>query len=165
MIEPLQRDSRALGFKLSGKLHDEDYKHFVPLVDAAIAREGKVRLLAWFHDFHGWDMHALWDDIKFSTTHCARIERIALVGKYTQLHDAYFSVTESLRLAAAFNGRQLDLKWINSEELEVEERLHPGAVARALSVFTWAGLLLLAATLILQDSLARRVRSDEGLNT
>jgi CTP synthase len=59
--------------------------------------------------------------------------RIALVGKYTQLHDAYFSVTESLRLAAAFNGRQLDLKWINSEELEVEERLHPGAVGRALS--------------------------------
>jgi hypothetical protein len=24
--------------------------------------------------------HALWDDIKFSTTHCTQIERIALVG-------------------------------------------------------------------------------------
>jgi alpha-1,2-mannosyltransferase len=43
--------------------------------------------------------------------------------------------------------------------------VHGLSVARALSVFTWAGLLLLAATLILQDSLARRVRSDEGLNT
>jgi CTP synthase len=59
--------------------------------------------------------------------------RIALVGKYTQLHDAYLSVTEALRHAAAFHDRQLDLKWINSEELEVEERLHPGAAARALS--------------------------------
>jgi SpoIIAA-like len=82
MIEPLPREStKALGFKLSGKLHDEDYKTFVPLVDKAIAAQGKVRMLAWFHDFHGWDMHALWDDIKFSTTHCTKIERIALVGE------------------------------------------------------------------------------------
>ena len=72
---------KAVGFKLSGKLHDEDYKKFVPLVDAAIANEGKVRVLAQFHDFHGWDAKALWDDIKFSTTHCTKIERIALVGE------------------------------------------------------------------------------------
>jgi hypothetical protein len=81
MIEPLPRDSdKALGFKLSGKLHDEDYKTFVPMVDKAIAEHGKVRLLALFQDFHGWDVHALWDDIKFSTSHCTKIERIALVG-------------------------------------------------------------------------------------
>lgn len=81
MIEQLSQSSGAvLGFKMSGKLHDEDYKKFVPLVDAAIAAHGKVRLLAWFHDFHGWDLHALWDDTKFSTTHCAKVERIALVG-------------------------------------------------------------------------------------
>lgn len=84
MIEQLKIDSdKVLGFRMSGKLHDEDYKTFVPLVDAAIAKEGKVRLLAEFHDFHGWDMHALWDDIKFSTTHCTKIERIALVGEKT----------------------------------------------------------------------------------
>jgi hypothetical protein len=71
----------VLGFKASGKLHDEDYKKFVPLVDDAIAKGGKVRILAQFHDFHGWDVHALWDDIKFSTTHCTKIERIALVGE------------------------------------------------------------------------------------
>jgi hypothetical protein len=81
MIEQLPETSgKVLAFKMSGKLHDEDYKTFVPLVDAAIAKEGKVRLLAQFEDFHGWDMHALWDDIKFATTHCAKIERIALVG-------------------------------------------------------------------------------------
>jgi SpoIIAA-like len=84
MIEQLTSTSpKVLGFKLSGKLHDEDYKHFVPLVDEAIAKGGKARLLAQFHDFHGWDMHALWDDIKFSTTHCNKIERIALVGDKT----------------------------------------------------------------------------------
>jgi hypothetical protein len=72
--------AHAVGFKLSGKLHDADYKTFVPLVDAEIARDGKVNVLVQFHDFHGWDLHALWDDIKFSATHCTKIKRIAIVG-------------------------------------------------------------------------------------
>jgi len=84
MIEQLSAPSdNVLAFKLSGKLHDEDYKTFVPAVDAAIQKVGKVRLLAQFHDFKGWDLHALWDDIKFSTTHCTKIDRIALVGEKT----------------------------------------------------------------------------------
>ena len=84
MIEQLLAESpRILAFKMSGTLHDEDYQKFVPLVEAAVAAQGKVRLLAQFHDFHGWDMHALWDDIKFSTRHCQDIERIALVGDKT----------------------------------------------------------------------------------
>jgi hypothetical protein len=81
MIDQLPQSSeKVLGFKMSGKLHDEDYKKFVPVVEAAVAKQGKVRLLAQFEDFHGWDLHALWDDIKFATKHCLDIERIALVG-------------------------------------------------------------------------------------
>ena len=84
MIEQLESKSpKVLGFKMSGKLHDEDYKKFVPLVDDAIAKQGKVRMLAQFHDFHGWDAKALWDDTKFSTTHCTNFKRIALVGEKT----------------------------------------------------------------------------------
>ncbi len=80
MIEQLpQSTAKVLGFKISGKLHDEDYKKFVPLIDA-VAGSGTVRVLAWFEDFHGWDLHALWDDIKFATTHCTKIERVAMVG-------------------------------------------------------------------------------------
>ena len=81
MIEQLpQSTGNTLAFRVSGKLHDDDYKHFVPIIDAAIAAHGKVRLLAQFHDFHGWDMHALWDDTKFATSHCSDVERIAMVG-------------------------------------------------------------------------------------
>jgi hypothetical protein len=84
MIEVLPTDNdKVLAFKMSGKLHDVDYARFVPAIDAAVAKHGKVRLLAQFHDFHGWDMKALWDDIKFSTTHCTKIDRIALVGEKT----------------------------------------------------------------------------------
>src|SRR5262245_5364574 len=84
MIEQLSGlPATAVGFKLSGKLRHEYYKTFVPQVDDAIAKAGKVRVLAQFHDFHGWDAKALWDDIKFSTTHCTKIDRIALVGEKT----------------------------------------------------------------------------------
>jgi len=81
MIEKLERSSGSvLGYKMTGKLHDEDYRLFIPEVEEAIRAGGKIRLLAEFHDFHGWDVHALWDDIKFSTKHCADVEQIALVG-------------------------------------------------------------------------------------
>jgi hypothetical protein len=84
MIEMLTGlPTHTVGFKLVGKLHDEDYKKFVPLIDTEIAKDGKVNVLAQFHDFHGWDTHALWDDIKFSMTHCTKISRIALVGEKT----------------------------------------------------------------------------------
>ncbi|WP_169977470.1 SpoIIAA family protein [Tautonia rosea] len=85
MIKQLQTDSpRLLAFRLSGKLHDEDYQHFVPTVEAALAEAGgKVSLLAQFEDFHGWDMHAAWDDLRFGMKHYADFDRIAMVGEST----------------------------------------------------------------------------------
>ncbi|MEZ2251775.1 CTP synthase [Microcoleus sp.] len=43
---------------------------------------------------------------------------IALVGKYVRLNDAYLSVVEALRHAAISIGSDLNLRWINSEDLE-----------------------------------------------
>ena len=81
MIEQITTTTPGiLEFKISGKLHDEDYKSFVPAVDEAIKRDGKVRLVARFEDFHGWDLPALWDDVKFAANHYSAIDRIALVG-------------------------------------------------------------------------------------
>jgi hypothetical protein len=113
MIEQLKSDSpKVLGFKLSGKLHDEDYKKFVPLVDAGIAKEGKARILAHFHDFQGWDLKALWDDIKFSTTHCTKIERIALVGDKTwEKWMAKVCKPFTMAKIQYFDASQIDAAW------------------------------------------------------
>jgi CTP synthase len=43
--------------------------------------------------------------------------RIGIVGKYVGLPDAYLSVAEALRHAAAGHGLQLDLAWVPSDEL------------------------------------------------
>ncbi|GHU76132.1 CTP synthase [Clostridia bacterium] len=44
--------------------------------------------------------------------------RIALVGKYVQLHDAYLSVVESLTHAGYENAAQVEVKWIDASDLE-----------------------------------------------
>lgn len=43
---------------------------------------------------------------------------IALVGKYTNLHDSYLSVIKSLEHSAMAIHRKLDLRWIDASELE-----------------------------------------------
>ena len=53
------------------------------------------------------------DRIKSATKSC----KIALVGKYTQLHDAYLSVAEALHHAGYENSAKVDILWIDSEHL------------------------------------------------
>jgi len=47
-----------------------------------------------------------------------RTVRIALVGKYVRLEDAYLSVSEALRHAAFLQGSRVQIDWIDSETLE-----------------------------------------------
>ena len=46
--------------------------------------------------------------------------KIALVGKYVELKDAYISVTESLFHGGIENGVDVDIKWIQAEDLTDE---------------------------------------------
>jgi CTP synthase len=49
----------------------------------------------------------------------SRAIEIALVGKYVRLNDAYLSVVEALRHAAIATNSELQLRWVNSEDIEV----------------------------------------------
>ncbi|HVO70810.1 MAG TPA: CTP synthase, partial [Aggregatilineaceae bacterium] len=44
--------------------------------------------------------------------------RIAIVGKYVELHDAYMSVKEALSHAAVYHNRKLEVMWVYSGDLE-----------------------------------------------
>jgi CTP synthase len=46
--------------------------------------------------------------------------RVALVGKYVQLEDAYKSVSEALRHAGFHHGCQVEIDWVDSETIERE---------------------------------------------
>jgi CTP synthase len=47
--------------------------------------------------------------------------RIAIVGKYVELHDAYISVKESLSHAAIGHNRKLEVEWVYSGDLEKDK--------------------------------------------
>ncbi|HXD54890.1 MAG TPA: CTP synthase, partial [Solirubrobacteraceae bacterium] len=57
-----------------------------------------------------------------------RTVRIALVGKYIQLEDAYLSVSEALRHAASLQDARVEIDWIDSEQL-----LDPAQAAERLA--------------------------------
>ena len=46
------------------------------------------------------------------------VTKIALVGKYIELKDAYLSVAEALKHAGIANDTKIDIKWVHSEELD-----------------------------------------------
>ena len=47
--------------------------------------------------------------------------KIALVGKYTDLEDAYLSVIEAIKTAAVHRGHKAEIVWIDSEKLEAKD--------------------------------------------
>ena len=58
---------------------------------------------------------AEWREMIERIRHQNRTCRIALVGKYTQLHDAYLSIAEALKHAGYARGVSVDVRWIDSE--------------------------------------------------
>jgi CTP synthase len=61
---------------------------------------------------------SVWEQLVDKERSERRKVRIALVGKYIELHDAYMSVREALRHAALDIGVEADILWLHSAELE-----------------------------------------------
>jgi CTP synthase len=59
-----------------------------------------------------------WQEPIERSARATKTVRVALVGKYVQLADAYLSVTEALRHAASLQDSRVEIEWIDSESLE-----------------------------------------------
>jgi CTP synthase len=66
-----------------------------------------------------------WESIvkRFDEAKRSDVVKIGLVGKYTQLEDAYLSVIESLGHGGAHHGGKVEVVWIDSEKLTDDEEL------------------------------------------
>lgn len=81
MHQIILEEGDLIEVKVSGKLTQEDYDKLIPAWQRVIASQGKMRLLLVMEDFHGWDLGAAWDDLRFGVTHASKVERIGLVGE------------------------------------------------------------------------------------
>ncbi len=61
-----------------------------------------------------------WEDMVRSLKNPERKVKIALVGKYTALHDAYISVVEALKHGGIANRAEVEIKWVPSETVTAE---------------------------------------------
>ena len=61
-----------------------------------------------------------WSAMVDASKHLSDSVNIALVGKYISLHDAYLSVVEALKHAGIFHRAQINIKWVDSEFLTIE---------------------------------------------
>ncbi|MCB1481678.1 MAG: STAS/SEC14 domain-containing protein [Rhodobiaceae bacterium] len=114
MFEKLpQSQDGVLGFKATGKLTDKDYQETLnPELERAFAEHGKVSVLILFEDFHGWELHAAWDDAALGFKHYNDFKRMALV-------DAPEYVAVAMRMFApffpgqvrSFSGNDADAAW------------------------------------------------------
>ena len=68
---------------------------------------------------HAW---LEWTSMIDAWKHPEKNVRVALVGKYVSLHDAYISVVEALKHAGVANKAEVEIKWVDSE-LVTEENV------------------------------------------
>jgi CTP synthase len=61
-----------------------------------------------------------WEEITRRTSEASEEVRIALVGKYVKLEDAYLSVVEALRHSAVHHGCRVSVQWVDSESVGEE---------------------------------------------
>lgn len=62
-----------------------------------------------------------WEQLLLEIRRAKPVVNIALVGKYVELQDAYFSVREALEHAALASGVEVDIQWIQSSDLEKDK--------------------------------------------
>ncbi|MGB1622258.1 MAG: CTP synthase [Synechococcus sp.] len=95
---------------------DADSIYAVPLT---LEEEGLCREVLDVLDLqdHASDM-AAWAQLVHNLRNPGPAVKIALVGKYVQLNDAYLSVVEALRHACIAQNASLDLHWVCAEQIE-----------------------------------------------
>ena len=79
-------EGKILVVQATGKLFKSDYEKFIPETERLIQQFGKIRVLFEMHDFHGWEMTGIWEDLKFDLKHFRDIERLAIVGEKAWEH-------------------------------------------------------------------------------
>ena len=62
-----------------------------------------------------------WEDVKDRLTNPEGHVNVAIVGKYTQLEDAYKSIAEALTHGGMANRLEVKIKWVDAETFEKED--------------------------------------------
>ena len=83
MIEILSQSAEScIGFKMAGKLTEEDYEILFAKMDEAIRAHGKISLVIVMGDFKGWEnLEAAKADYQMGTQQYRNVAKAAFIGE------------------------------------------------------------------------------------
>jgi len=96
---------------------DTDSIYELPLI---FEKQGFGSLVAKRLGLDGEPDHSEWEEVASAIKKSKRSVKVAMVGKYMALQDAYISVTEAIRHGGIANEAQVEVVRVDSEEIEKE---------------------------------------------
>lgn len=74
-------ENKVVTIHVQGKLTKTDYERVLPDLEIMMNEHGVLKFYIKLEDFSGFDMEALWEDIKFDYKHQKQYGKIAIVGQ------------------------------------------------------------------------------------
>lgn len=82
MIHLLNSEKENLiAAKVSGEISKEEVQKLHPLIHEIIDKNKKVDFYLELHDFHGYDLKGMWEDLKIDAAHISDYGNMAIVGE------------------------------------------------------------------------------------
>ncbi len=116
-------DEFFMKMKVVGKLQHSDYDVIVPMLEKAIAGidEPKISVLVDILEFDGYELRAIWDDLKFGLKYDSEFKKIAVVGnKRWEEYGIRISKWFMSGDLKFFDNMDDAFKWLSRENKKVE---------------------------------------------
>lgn len=109
-------ENRVLTLAANGKLTAEDYRRLLPDLEKKLEEYGALRFYIKLEDFDGFDMGALWEDLKFDRKHAHQYGKTAIVGdeKWEELGTRFSNLFMDAEMRFFYKDQQLEAwDWVN----------------------------------------------------
>ena len=110
-------NSIFIKLQMNGKLTHQDYEVMIPMIENVIkgVKEPQIKIFIDAVNFDGWEVQALWDDLKFGIANLQLFTKIAFVGnkkweEYFIKISSYFMIGD----IKYFEDIDKALTWINT---------------------------------------------------
>jgi hypothetical protein len=102
---------------VSGTLTEDDYTSLLPELEKLLKEHGTIRFYIKLQDFNGFEMEALWEDIKFDSKHQSMFGRTAIIGqnKWEKWGTKFSSLFFDAEMKFFYEDQAEEAwKWVNS---------------------------------------------------
>jgi len=110
-------ENKVLTITATGKLTKGDYTSMLPELVSLLKNHGLIRFYIKLEDFQGFEVEALWEDIKFDYEHQRQYGKTAIVGskKWEELGTKFSSLFFGAEMKFFYKEQANDAwDWVNS---------------------------------------------------